>query len=144
VNYRLVMIKPWSWDRHSLNLMLEGGGSSSQETVPLFVQDLGGLFRMSGFQHYQLSGRYSLFGGLRYIYRVADNDFGAFKAPLFLGAPSSKGGLGQGRGHQHRILLYLRFPLYGGGEFPRSHLPRLWRGGGGNDMFYLQLGTTFQ
>jgi NTE family protein len=30
VNYRLVMIKPWSWDRHSLNLMLEGGGSSSR------------------------------------------------------------------------------------------------------------------
>jgi NTE family protein len=119
--------------------MLEGGGSSSQETVPLFVQDLGGLFRMSGFQHYQLSGRYSLFGGLRYIYRVADNDFGAFGRPWFLG-----GSLGKGvwdMRTSHRILLYLGFPL--GGEFPRSHLPRLWRGGG-NDMFYLQLGTTFQ
>lgn len=24
-NYQLSMIKPWSWDRHSLNLILEGG-----------------------------------------------------------------------------------------------------------------------
>ena len=25
VNYHLAMVKPWSWDRHSLNLLLEGG-----------------------------------------------------------------------------------------------------------------------
>lgn len=52
-------------------------------------------------------------------------------APVPRGLPRARGGLGQGRGHQYRILLYLGFPLYGGGEFPRSHLPRLWRGGGG-------------
>ncbi|MBP8223057.1 MAG: patatin-like phospholipase family protein, partial [Aeromonas sp.] len=93
VNYHLSMIKPWSWDRHSLNLILEGGGSTSQEEYPLFVQDLGGLFRMSGFQRYQLSGRYSLFGGLRYIYRVVDNDFGALRAPLYLGGSLEQGGV---------------------------------------------------
>ena len=93
-NYHLSMIQPWSWDRHSLNLILEGGGSGSEEVVPLHIQDLGGLFRLSGFQRYQLSGRYSLFGGLRYIYRVADNDFGALKVPLYLGDPSSRAGSG--------------------------------------------------
>ncbi len=100
VNYHLAMVKPWSWDRHSLNLLLEGGGSTSQEELPLFVQDLGGLFRMSGFQRYQLSGRYSLFGGLRYIYRVADNDFGAAGAALS-GGSLEQGGGGTGRRHQH-------------------------------------------
>lgn len=145
VNYRLVMIKPWSWDRHSLNLMLEGGGSSSQETVPLFVQDLGGLFRMSGFQHYQLSGRYSLFGGLRYIYRVADNDFGAFKAPLFLGGSLEQGGVWD-KGEDISIeSSYTSGSLYMGVE---SFLGPIFLGygvaEGGHDMFYLQLGTTFQ
>ncbi|TNI57715.1 serine protease [Aeromonas media] len=145
LNYHLAMIKPWSWGRHSINLMLEGGGSSSEEEVPLFVQDLGGLFRLSGFQHYQLSGRYSLFSGLRYIYRVADNDFGAIKAPLFLGGSLEQGGVWDKGDDISLESSYTAGSVYVGVE---SFLGPIFLGygmaEGGHDMFYLQLGTTFQ
>ncbi|MGN5139052.1 patatin-like phospholipase family protein [Aeromonas sp. 164P] len=145
VNYHLAMIKPWSWDRHSLNLLLEGGGSTSQEEYPLFVQDLGGLFRMSGFQRYQLSGRYSLFGGLRYIYRVADNDFGALKMPLYLGGSLEQGGVWNKRADIGREGAFTAGSVYVGVE---SFLGPVFLGygmaEGGNDMFYLQLGSTFE
>lgn len=139
------MIKPWSWDRHSLNLILEGGGSTSQEEVPLLVQDLGGLFRLSGFQHYQLSGRYSLFGGLRYIYRVVDNDFGALRAPLYLGGSLEQGGVWD-KGEDISIeSSFTGGSVYVGIE---SFLGPIFLGygiaEGGNNMFYLQLGTTFE
>lgn len=145
VNYHLSMIKPWSWDRHSLNLLLEGGGSTSQEEYPLFVQDLGGLFRMSGFQRYQLSGRYSLFGGLRYIYRVVDNDFGALRAPLYLGGSLEQGGVWD-KGEDISIeSSFTGGSVYVGIE---SFLGPIFLGygiaEGGNNMFYLQLGTTFE
>ncbi|WP_378081167.1 patatin-like phospholipase family protein [Aeromonas bestiarum] len=145
VNYHLTMIKPWSWDRHSLNLMLEGGGSTSQEEYPLFVQDLGGLFRLSGFQHYQLSGRYSLFGGLRYIYRVADNDFGALRAPLYLGGSLEQGGVWDKGEEINMESSFTAGSVYVGVE---SFLGPIFLGygmaEGGNNMFYLQLGTTFE
>jgi NTE family protein len=145
INYHLTMIKPWSWDRHSLNLMLEGGGSTSQEEYPLFVQDLGGLFRLSGFQHYQLSGRYSLFGGLRYIYRVADNDFGALRAPLYLGGSLEQGGVWDKGEEINMESSFTAGSVYVGVE---SFLGPIFLGygmaEGGNNMFYLQLGTTFE
>ncbi|MGL5813022.1 MAG: patatin-like phospholipase family protein [Aeromonas sp.] len=145
LNYHLAMIKPWSWGRHSINLMLEGGGSSSEEEVPLYVQDLGGLFRLSGFQHYQLSGRYSLFGGLRYIYRVADNDFGAFKAPLFLGGSLEQGNVWDSGEEISLENSYTAGSVYVGVE---SFLGPIFLGygmaEGGHEMFYLQLGTTFE
>ncbi|MGL4250232.1 MAG: patatin-like phospholipase family protein [Aeromonas sp.] len=144
-NYHLSMIKPWSWDRHSLNLILEGGGSGSEETVPLYIQDLGGLFRLSGFQRYQLSGRYSLLGGLRYIYRVADNDFGAFKMPLYLGGSIEQGGVWNKGSEIGFDSSYTAGSIYIGVE---SFLGPIFLGYGmaeqGNDVLYLQLGTTFE
>ncbi|QTL95480.1 NTE family protein RssA [Aeromonas jandaei] len=144
-NYNFSMIKPWSWGRHSLNLMLEGGGSSSQEALPLYIQDLGGLFRLSGFQRYQLSGRYSLFGGLRYIYRVADNDFGALKMPLYLGGSLEQGGVWDKGEDISFDSSFTAGSVYVGVE---SFLGPVFLGYGmaeeGNGVFYLQLGTTFQ
>lgn len=143
--YQLMMIKPWSWERHSLNLMLEAGGSSSTETIPLYIQDLGGLFRLSGFQRYQLSGRYSLLGGLRYLYRVADNDFGALKMPLYLGGSLEQGGVWNKGVDISMESAFTAGSVYVGVE---SFLGPVFLGygmaEGGNNVFYLQLGSTFE
>ncbi|MGL5522525.1 MAG: patatin-like phospholipase family protein [Aeromonas veronii] len=144
-NYRLSMVKPWSWDRHSLNLILDGGGSGSEESIPLYIQDLGGLFHLSGFQRYQLSGRYSLFGGLRYIYRVAENDFGALKMPLYLGGSLEQGGVWNKGEDISLESSFTAGSVYVGVE---SFLGPVFLGygmaEGGNDVFYLQLGSTFE
>ncbi len=113
--------------------------------VPLHIQDLGGLFRLSGFQRYQLSGRYSLFGGLRYIYRVADNDFGALKMPLYLGGSLEQGGVWNKGEDISLESSFTAGSVYVGVE---SFLGPVFLGygmaEGGNDVFYLQLGSTFE
>jgi NTE family protein len=145
ISYHLSLIKPWSWDRHSINLLLEGGGLDTDEAIPLDIQDLGGLFRLSGYQRYELSGRYSLFGGLRYIYRVADNDFGALRAPLYLGGSVERGGVwnkGEDISLESSILagsVYVGIESFLGPIFLGYGMAE-----GGNDVIYLQLGSTFE
>ena len=80
-------------ERHTLNARLSGGGSAVSELQPMYLQDLGGLFNLSGYQRYQLSGRYKLFGALIYGYRLLDNNFGAFKSPVYLGFSLERGNI---------------------------------------------------
>lgn len=144
-SYDLTLIKPWSWSRHSLNLMISAGGTQTSETLPLFAQDLGGMFNLSGFQPHALSGRYSLFGGMRYIYRLADNDFGAFRLPLFAGGSLEQGGVWD-RGHDINFeSSYTAGSLYLGSEtFMGPVFLGVGSAEGGNHVIYLQLGTTFR
>ena len=81
------------YERHTLNMRLSGGGSAVSELQPMYLQDLGGLFNLSGYQRYQLSGRYKLFGALIYSYRLLDNNFGAFKSPVYLGFSLERGNI---------------------------------------------------
>ena len=80
-------------ERHTLSMRLSGGGSAVSELQPMYLQDLGGLFNLSGYQRYQLSGRYKLFGALVYSYRLLDNNFGAFKSPVYLGFSVERGNI---------------------------------------------------
>ena len=80
-------------ERHTLNMRLSGGGSAVSDLQPMYLQDLGGLFNLSGYQRYQLSGRYKLFGAMIYSYRLLDNNFGAFKSPLYLGFSLERGNI---------------------------------------------------
>lgn len=144
-SYDVTLIKPWSWERHSLNLMLGAGGTQSGEDLPLFAQDLGGMFTLSGFKPHELSGRYSLFGGLRYIYRLADNDFGPFRLPLYVGGSLEQGGVWD-QGHDIRFeTSYTAGSLYIGSE---TFLGPIFFGvgaaEGGSQSIYLQLGSTFR
>ncbi len=143
-SYEVSLVKPWSWERHSLNLMLGAGGTQTNEPLPLFAQDLGGMFNLSGFQPHELSGRYRLFGGLRYIYRLADNDFGAFRLPLFVGGSLEQGGVWD-QGHDIRFATsHTAGSLYIGSE---TFLGPVFLGIGaaeeGREAIYLQIGSTF-
>ncbi len=90
----LSLIQPLRlYERHTLNMRLSGGGSAVSDLQPMYLQDLGGLFNLSGYQRYQLSGRYKLFGAMIYSYRLLDNNFGAFKSPLYLGFSLERGNI---------------------------------------------------
>ncbi|PSJ46620.1 serine protease [Zobellella endophytica] len=93
LDYELEWLRPYAFDRHTLIGKLSLGGSSAEQEVPTFARSLGGLFNLSGYQSDQLSGRYSAFGGLLYHYRWFDNDFGAFRSPVYLGGSLERGGV---------------------------------------------------
>lgn len=93
LDYELDWLRPWSGGRHTLVGKLSLGGSTAEQVLPTFARSLGGLFNLSGYQSDQLSGRYSGFGGLLYHYRWFDNDFGAFRSPVYLGGSLEQGGV---------------------------------------------------
>lgn len=93
LDYELEWLRPYQLDRHTLIGKLVFGGSSAEQEVPVFARSLGGLFNLSGYQRDQLNGRYSGFGGLLYHYRWFDNDFGAFRSPVYLGGSLERGGV---------------------------------------------------
>ncbi|GHA04153.1 patatin-like phospholipase family protein [Oceanisphaera arctica] len=93
LDYELEWLRPYQHDRHTFIGKLSFGGSSAEQDVPVFARSLGGLFNLSGYQRDQLNGRYSGFGGLLYHYRWFDNDFGAFRSPVYLGGSLERGGV---------------------------------------------------
>ncbi len=60
-----------------------------QQSPVLF--DLGGFLNLSGYPSHQLFGRHLRYGNLVYSYQLAANDFGAFRAPLYLGTSLEAG-----------------------------------------------------
>ncbi len=131
-NYRLSMVKPWSWDRHSLNLILDGGGSGSEESIPLYIQDLGGAVPPLRFP--ALPAERSL----QPVWRPALYLSGSGQrlrcpqdAALSGWIAGAGRGLEQGGGYQSGELLHCRLSLRGSGEFPGACVPRLRYGGGG-------------
>lgn len=93
IYYEVKLAKPFTYERHSLLVNAKGGGSDSEELIPIYVQDLGGLFNLSGFHRFELNGHYRVFGSLIYRYRLLDNNFGAFSAPVYIGASIERGGV---------------------------------------------------
>lgn len=93
LDYELEWLNPYQFDRHTLISKFSLGGSSAEQSLPIFARSLGGLFNLSGYQRDQLSGRYSGFAGLLYHYRWFDNDFGAFRSPVYLGGSLERGGV---------------------------------------------------
>ncbi|UJF16866.1 patatin-like phospholipase family protein [Vibrio sp. SS-MA-C1-2] len=86
-------IKPFSHKKHTLTFKLSGGGSESDEIIPIYVQDLGGLHNLSGYHQYELSGKYSILTGLIYRYQISEYDFGLFSSALYVGASIEQGGV---------------------------------------------------
>ncbi|GAA3546749.1 patatin-like phospholipase family protein [Zobellella aerophila] len=93
LDYTLDWLQPFALDRHTLIAKLSYGGSDADQPIPVFARSLGGLFNLSGYQTDQLSDRYSAFGGLLYHFRWFDNDFGAFRSPVYVGGSLERGGV---------------------------------------------------
>lgn len=84
-------LSAYSANNHSLAFNIEAGGTNSNLILPTVVQDLGGYRNLSGYNKDEISGRYKAFGALLYNYRLAQNDFGAFKFPAYLGISLERG-----------------------------------------------------
>ncbi len=93
VFYDLSFKKPLSYERHTVALTAKVAGSDSDEMLPIYAQALGGLFNLSGYHRYELNGRYSAFTSMVYRYRLLDNNFGAFKLPVYVGGSLEHGGV---------------------------------------------------
>ncbi|WP_297482243.1 patatin-like phospholipase family protein [uncultured Photobacterium sp.] len=93
VYYNISIIKPFTYDKHTVVATIKTAGSDADNLLPIYAQDLGGLFNLSGYHHYELNGRYSVLTSLVYRYRVIDNNFGAIKLPIYLGGSLEKGGV---------------------------------------------------
>lgn len=93
IDYEFEWLTPFQFERHTVISKLAFGGSSAEQEIPVFARSLGGLFNLSGYQRDQLGGRYSGFAGLLYHYRWLDNDFGAFRSPIYLGGSLERGGV---------------------------------------------------
>lgn len=131
-------------DRHTLSLRLAGGGSDVSELLPIYLQDLGGLFNLSGYQRYQLSGRYKLFGGLIYSYRLLDNNFGAIKSPLYVGASLERGNIWARSGAIELGDMLNAGSVYVGSDtFLGPVYLAYGQAQGGAESFYLFFGNTF-
>ncbi|MDX1303110.1 patatin-like phospholipase family protein [Photobacterium sp.] len=91
--YSARVMKPFSYQRHTVVALAKTAGSDSDELIPVYIQDLGGLFNLSGYHRFELNGRYSAFGAMVYRYRLLDNDFGVFSSPVFIGGSLERGGV---------------------------------------------------
>lgn len=132
------------YERHTLNMRLSGGGSAVSELQPMYLQDLGGLFNLSGYQRYQLSGRYKLFGALIYSYRLLDNNFGAFKSPVYLGFSLERGNIWADKSAINWQDMQNAASIYVGSDtFLGPVYLAYGQAGSGDSSAYLLFGDTF-
>ena len=144
IYYDLQLAKPFTYQRHSLLAMVKGGGSDSDELIPIYVQDLGGLFNLSGFHRYELNGRYRALGALLYRYRLLDNNFGAFSAPVYIGGSLERGGVWDERRDIGWESSIGAASIYLGIDSPLGPLYLAYgQAEGGKSSFYLSVGSAF-
>ncbi len=66
---------------------------SEADQFPINPAELGGFLNLSGIPRNSLFGKNKLYSSLVYRYRWFDNDFGLFKAPVYLGGSIERGGV---------------------------------------------------
>ena len=141
---QLKLIKPFSRDRHSVIATAQAGGYDGDDLLPVYVQDLGGLFNLSGYHRYELNGRYKLFGGLVYSYRLLDNNFGAVSVPVYIGGSLERGGVWDDKSDIDFDSSQSAASLFVGLDTPVGPFYLAYgQAEDGQNSFYLSLGTTF-
>mgnify|MGYP003595587406 CR=1 FL=1 len=112
--------------------------------LPLYLQDLGGLFSLSGMQRYQLNDRYKLSGAFIYRYRLLDNDFGAFRYPVYAGWSVERGNVWHQRSEMNWNDMYTAGSVYLGADtFLGPVYLAYGRASSGDESFYLFFGNSF-
>ncbi|MGR5063203.1 patatin-like phospholipase family protein [Photobacterium sp. DNB22_13_2] len=141
---QMKLLKPFSYDRHSLIATMQAGGYDGDDVLPVYVQDLGGLFNLSGYHRYELNGRYKLFGSLVYSYRLLDNNFGAVSIPVYIGGSLEQGGVWDDQSDIDFDSSLTAGSLFLGLDTPLGPVYLAYGiAEGGQNSFYLSLGTTF-
>lgn len=131
-------------ERQAINLRLSGGTSTVTQMLPLYLQDLGGLFSLSGMQRYQLNDRYKLSGAFIYRYRLLDNDFGAFRYPVYAGWSAERGNVWHQRSEINWGDMYTAGSVYLGADtFLGPVYLAYGRASSGDESFYLFFGNSF-
>ncbi|OAN10949.1 phospholipase [Photobacterium jeanii] len=141
--YNFHLLKPFNYERHSLVAMAEFAGSDSNELLPIFAQDLGGLFNLSGYHKYELNGRHKVLGALIYRYQLADNNFGAFSTPVYIGGSFEQGGIWNDMSQISSQDVITAGSLFVGVDSVLGPVYFAYgRAEGSEDSFYITLGNT--
>lgn len=132
-----------SWQRHSLLGKLDFAwqlNSDFADNPESYV--LGGFFNLSGYQQDQLLGRSKALAAVSYRYRLADNDLGLFKAPVFLGFTLERGGVVSDDLWSSEMVN--AFSIYAGVNTPLGPLTLAWgRNNREQQALYLLLANQF-
>ena len=108
------------------------------------LYSVGGFLNLSGYPSNQLFGRHLRYGNLIYNYQVADNDFGAFKAPLYVGLSLESGNVwDKGDSVDYGEVIWAS-SLFVGWDSPLGPIYLAYgRAEGPWDSIYFYLGDTF-
>lgn len=105
---------------------------------------LGGFLNLSGTQRNSLSGRHVRFASLVYTYRMLENDFGAIRLPLYLGASLETGNAWADKKDVDFGDLVEASSVFLGWDSPLGPAYLAYgRSSGGDDSFYAYLGIVF-
>ncbi|PSW18062.1 phospholipase [Photobacterium sanctipauli] len=142
--YNVNLMKPFSRGDHTITAVAKASGYDSDDLLPIYVQDLGGLFNMSGYHRYELNGRYRVFGALVYSYRLLENDFGAISVPVYIGGSLERGNVWDQKSDVSWGSSMGAASVFVGLDTPIG--PAYFAYGqaeGGQSSFYLTLGSSF-
>ncbi|PMH41231.1 serine protease [Vibrio sp. 10N.286.49.B3] len=135
-----------TYQRHTLVANMDYGVVMNESTDLLInPRSLGGFLKLSGVPHDSLIGSNSAFSSLVYRYRLAENDFGLFVSPIYLGGSIEYGGVWTGSD-----VKFKDAPMYAAGSvfvgIDSLIGPMIFSYGQTENnfsSFYLIIGTTF-
>jgi NTE family protein len=135
-----------SYQRHTLvGQVAYSFVESKNSSLPLDPRELGGFLNLSGIPRNSLIGQNLFFTSLVYRYKWFDNDFGLFKAPVYLGASLEHGGVWSDNDLKlNKAPLYNAASVFAGIDSPVGPIMLAYGRTEENlDAVYLIVGTSF-
>ncbi|WP_159064766.1 patatin-like phospholipase family protein [Thaumasiovibrio subtropicus] len=134
-----------NWVTHTGRHTFRVIGEYTRSHQPIEPAELGGFLNLSGIPRASLIGTKKAFGAMVYHYQLAANDFGLFKAPIYVGGSLERGGVWSSNDTSAvQATLYNAGSVFAGIRTPIG--PMILAYGmteQGYDSFYLVIGNTF-